>query len=243
MVKLEARPSAVEIDRQRTALVVVDMQNDFGARGGMFDRAGIDISAIQAAAEATRPVLDAARSAGIPIVYLQMQHSSGLSDLGPEDGPHWTKHRPLGVGETMDAPDGSEGQILIEDTWNTRIVDSLARDEGDHVVAKHRYSGFFETELDDLLHELGVKFLLFTGATTSVCVESTVRDAMFRDYTCIVLEDCTAEPIGGDLPRSNHEASLTVIETLLGWVSSSDALLAALASREKPRGRYMIQRG
>ena len=140
-------------------------------------------------------------------------------------------------------PTAPEGQILIEDTWNTRIVDALAPDEGDHVVVKHRYSGFFETELDDLLHELGVKFLLFTGATTSVCIESTVRDAMFRDYTCIVLEDCTAEPIGGDLPRSNHEASLTVIETLLGWVSSSDVLLAALASREKPRGRYMIQRG
>jgi ureidoacrylate peracid hydrolase len=75
-----------------------------------------------------------------------------------------------------------------------------------------------------------VKFLLFTGATTSVCVESTVRDAMYRDYTSIVLEDCTAEPIGADLPRTNHEASLTVIETLFGWVSNADAAREILAA-------------
>ena len=128
------------------------------------------------------------------------------------------------------SPEGSEGRILVEDTWNTQIVDLLAPEPGDHIVPKHRYSGFFETGLDTLLRSLGVKFLLFTGATTSVCVESTVRDAMYRDYTSIVLEDCTAEPIGADLPRTNHEASLTVIETLFGWVSNADAAREILAA-------------
>jgi ureidoacrylate peracid hydrolase len=71
--------------------------------------------------------------------------------------------------------------------------------------------------------------LLVTGCTTSVCVEATVRDAMYRDYTCIVLEDCTAEPIGADLPRSNHDASLLTMETLYGWTSSSPVLCDALA--------------
>jgi ureidoacrylate peracid hydrolase len=70
---------------------------------------------------------------------------------------------------------------------------------------------------------LGVTHLLVTGCTTSVCVESTVRDATFRDYTCVVLEVCTAEPLG------THEASLKVIETLFGWVSNVGAVLAALA--------------
>ena len=98
----------------------------------------------------------------------------------------------------------------------------LAPEPGDIVVSKHRYSGFYETELDDVLRGLGVTHLLVTGCTTSICVESTVRDAMFRDYHCVVLEDCTAEPLG------THDASLKVIEALFGWVSNTDAVLAAL---------------
>jgi ureidoacrylate peracid hydrolase len=223
MVTLEARPDSVTLDPRRAAVLVIDMQNDFGAPGGMFERAGIDISGIEAAAEATRPVLRAAREAGIPVVYLKMEHPPDLSDAGPADGPHRIKHAPLGLG------DG--GDTLIRGTWNTAIVDALAPERGDHVVSKHRYSGFFETGLDDLLRGLGVTHLLVTGCTTSVCVESTVRDAMFRDYTCVVLEDCAAEPIGDGLPRSNHEASLTVIETLFGWVSNGAAVCGALSPR------------
>jgi ureidoacrylate peracid hydrolase len=85
--------------------------------------------------------------------------------------------------------------------------------------------------LDDLLRRLGVRYLLVTGCTTSVCVESTVRDAMFHDYSCIVLEDCTAEPIGAGLPRTNHDASLLVIETLFGWVSNARAACEALSQQ------------
>jgi ureidoacrylate peracid hydrolase len=117
----------------------------------------------------------------------------------------------------------------VRDSWNTQILDAPTPEPGDHVVSKHRYSGFFETELDDVLQGLGVDYLPVTGCTTSVCVESTVRDAMFRDYSCIVLEDCTAEPIGAGLSRTNHEASLLVIETLFGWVSNAGAVCDALA--------------
>jgi ureidoacrylate peracid hydrolase len=160
-----------------------------------------------------------------------MEHAPDLSDVGPEDGPHWIKHSRLRVGDEIVAPDGSMGRILVRDTWNTQILDSLAPEPGDTVVSKRRFSGFFETELDEVLRGLGVTHLLVTGCTTSVCVESTVRDAMFRDYTCIVLEDCIAEPIGADLPGTNHEASLRVIETLFGWISSSGAVRAALATQ------------
>jgi ureidoacrylate peracid hydrolase len=226
---IEARPESAAVDLARTAVLVIDMQNDFGATGGMFERAGIDIAAIQAAAVATGPVLRAARQAGIPVVYLKMEHEPDLSDVGPADGPHWIKHRPVGVGDIVLAPDGSESRILVRGTWNTDILDALAPEPGDHVVSKHRYSGFFETRLDEVLRALGAQQLLVTGCTTSVCVESTVRDAMFRDYSCIVLEDCTAEPIGAGLPRSNHEASLLVIERLFGWVSNARAVIDALA--------------
>jgi ureidoacrylate peracid hydrolase len=231
---IEARPGAVEVDPKMCAVIVVDMQNDFGAPEGMFARAGIDISGIVEAAEATRPVLAAARDAGIPVIYLKMEHLEDLADAGPTDGPHWIKHLPLKVGSEMSAPDGSVGRILVRDTWNTEILDTLRPESGDHVVSKHRFSGFFETELDARLRTLGVRQLLVTGCTTSVCVESTVRDAMFRDYSCIVLEDCTAEPIGAGLPRTNHEASLLTIETLFGWVSNAPTVCKALARQAQP---------
>lgn len=200
----------------------------------MFGRAGIDVSGIQAAAVATRPVLHAARQAGIPVVYLKMEHAPDLSDAGPEDGPHRLKHKPMHVGEEVTAPDETRSRILVRDTWNTAVVPELAPEPGDIVVSKHRYSGFFQTELDDVLRGLGAKHLLVTGCTTSVCVESTVRDAMFRDYSCVVLEDCTAEPIGAAAPRSNKEASLLVIETLFGWVSTGAAVRRALERQAQP---------
>ncbi|MBA2702910.1 MAG: isochorismatase family protein [Blastocatellia bacterium] len=75
-----------------------------------------------------------------------------------------------------------------------------------------------------------IKHLILTGCTTSVCVDSTIRDAMYRDYQAILLADCTGEPIGYELPRSNHEASLLTIQALLGWVSGSDEFLKALGA-------------
>lgn len=75
---------------------------------------------------------------------------------------------------------------------------------------------------------LGIKYLIITGVTTSICVDSTVRDAMFRDYLCVLLKDCMSEPIGSNLQRTNHEASLLSAEVLLGWVSDSGAFLKAL---------------
>lgn len=93
---------------------------------------------------------------------------------------------------------------------------------------KTRYSGFYGTQLDSVLKERAVKWLFITGCTTSVCVESTLRDAMFRDYSCVLLADCTAEPIGQDFARTNHEASLLVIQTLFGWVSDSAEVIRAL---------------
>lgn len=148
--------------------------------------------------------------------------------MGPEGAPNHDRHLFFGVGQCVDAPDGTKSRILIRDTWNTEIVVELRPAPEDTVVYKHRFSGFFETDLGARLRGLGATDLIFTGCTTSVCVESTIRDAMFRDYRCLLLEDCTAEPIGEGLARSNHEASLLVIETLFGWVSTSAELTEAL---------------
>jgi ureidoacrylate peracid hydrolase len=194
----------------------------------MFGRAGIDLTGIRATIEPISHVLASARRAGIKVVYLKMAFRSDLSDAGAPDSPNWLKHLPMKAGESITAPDGGPSRVLIRDTWNTEIVDELSPEPGDIVVYKHRFSGFFETDLDAILKNWGILNLVFTGCTTSVCVESTIKDAMFRDYHCLLLEDCTAEAIGAGLPRSNHDATLLVIQLLVGWVSDSATWLEAL---------------
>lgn len=227
-VTLNAKPELLILDLHRTAVIVVDMQNDFASKGGSFDRAGIDISSIQKIVPAAASAVDQARKARIKIVYLKMGFQPDLSDAGPHSSPNWIKHQRLQIGAPNHAPDGSPSRILVRDTWDTDIIDELKPASGDIVLYKHRFSGFFETELDATLKRMNIKYLIFAGATTSVCVESTLRDAMFRDYIPVVLADTTAEPIGNG---SNYDASLRVIQTLFGWVSDSTEFAKALAAR------------
>ena len=219
-VTIDAKPKSLVIDPRETAVIAVDMQNDFGAEGGMFASKGLPIEAARATIEPTARVLEEARAVGMTVVYLKMEFARDLSNLGGPNAPNREKHLGFGVGA---------GDFLIEGTWNTDIVPELAPEPGDVLVSKQRYSGFFRTELDDVLREREIKNLVFVGWTTSVCVESTLRDAFFRDYRCVVLSDCTAEVVGSELTRTNHEASLLVIEGLFGWVTDSASLVQALA--------------
>jgi len=229
---INAKPEPITIEIPKTAVIVVDMQNDFGSKGGMFNRAGLDISMIRSAVPPTSRVLASARQRGIAIIYLKMGFRADLSDLGDFESPNRTRHLLFGVGQKFSAPDGTEGRMLVRDTWNTDIVSELKPKTEDRIVYKHRFSGFFETELHDILKRLGIRYLIVTGCTTSVCVESTVRDAMFRDYSCVLLADCMGEPIGNDLPRSNHEASLLTMQTLFGWVSNSEEFVKSLRLKQ-----------
>src|SRR6267154_4513492 len=113
VVSINTRSEAVTIDTAFTAVIVVDMQNDFGAKGGMFDRAGIDISGIQKAVAPISKVLDLARQCDIKIIYLKMGFRPDLSDLGSPESVNRVRHLRFGVGQTMHAPDGSESRILI----------------------------------------------------------------------------------------------------------------------------------
>ena len=230
-VVVPARPTPVRIETEKSAVIVVDMQNDFASPGGMFDRAGIATTGIAALIEPIGHVLDHARVAGLRVVYLKMAFRPDLSDAGYPDSPIWTKHIPLAAGELVDAPNGAPSRVLIRDTWNTDIVPELAPHADDVVVYKSRYGGFHGTELEALLRAWGVETLMFVGATTSVCVETTVREAVARDFHCVVLEDCVAEPIAADQPRSNQDATLEVLERL--FASISDAPVAAERDRHR----------
>jgi ureidoacrylate peracid hydrolase len=239
LATIDATPKPITVDTARTAGLVVDMQNDFGAKGGMFDLAGHDLSLVRATIAPTAGVLAALRRAGIRIVYLKMGYQPDLSDLGPPDSPNRLRHS--AVGRAATAPDGRESRILIRDTWNTDILDELKPEPGDAVIYKTRYSGFYGTDLDSVLRQHQVKWLVVAGLSTSVCVESTIRDAMFRDYSCVLLADCTAEPVGHEFTRGNHEASLLVIQVRFGWIAGSADVLRALdqgadARSGKPHG-------
>jgi ureidoacrylate peracid hydrolase len=230
LVTVPAQPRPLKIDLRKTAVVVVDMQNDFLTRSGLLDRAGVDVTSIRKIVPRIRETLQVMRNAGLPIVYLKMGYRPDLSDIGSEGSPMGVENRNTHVGERMRAPDGREGRLLIRDTWNTDIVDELRPHKDDLIVYKTRYSGFCTTDLDAILKRRGMRTLMMMGCTASVYVESTLRDAMFRDYSPVLLADCTAEPIGQELPRSNHEASLWLIrEAPFGTVTTSAEFVKAEA--------------
>jgi ureidoacrylate peracid hydrolase len=224
MPKLQARPEPVEVDLGRSAIVAVDMQNAFASKGGMLDLAGVDISGAPRVVRAIRGILEAARRAGIPVVYLQMGYKPDLSNSGGPNSPNWHKQLALHL---MNQNPQLKGKILTEGTWDFAIVDELRPETGDIVVVKTRYSGFAGTTLDSLLRTRGIRYLFFAGIATNVCVESTLRDAYFLDYWPILLVD-GAMPAG---PPSAHEATLFNVESFFGWTMRSEDLLATLQSQ------------
>ncbi len=125
----------------------------------MFDRAGIDISGIQEAIAPTARVLASARRAGIKIVYLKMGYRPDLSDLGAPDAP--SRHlEALDVGQTIKGPDGKDGRVLIRDTWGHRYRREIKPLSTDIVIYKHRFRGFYQTELDAVLKKESTKHLI-----------------------------------------------------------------------------------
>jgi ureidoacrylate peracid hydrolase len=211
------------------------MQNVFGATGGMFDRAGIDISVIRRSIAPTARVISAARAARLPVIYVKEEHRPDLSDIGAEGSPHWRMCQRMAVGAEVAAPDGRPSRIHVAGTWNTEILPEVTPEDGDIIVTKRRYSAFYDTELEMRLRALGIRYLVVTGCTTSICIESTIRDAAFRDYISVLPVDCTGQPARSGSSYSGHEESLRIIERTFGWLSSSDRVSKAFRGSEGGR--------
>jgi ureidoacrylate peracid hydrolase len=223
MVLVPAEPEGIEIDPARTAVIVVDMQNAFASRGGMLELAGVDITGADEVVGANKRVIAAARTHGIDVVYLQIGYDREQSNAGGPLSPHPMKELGLCL---MRARPELTGTILTYGTWDFDVVDALKPEPGDLVVYKNRYSGFAGTNLDQHLRVRNKRHLLFTGIATNVCVESTLRDAYFLEYWPLLISDATMQ--AG--PPSLQEASLMNVRTFFGWVTTSEALVAALAS-------------
>ncbi len=225
MGSLAARPAPVELTLAETALMIVDMQNSFATKGGMFDLAGFDISGADAAVAVTRKLLDACRKAGVKVVHLQMTYQPDLSDGGGPSSPNF--HKELGLCMMRARPELA-GKLLVEGTWDWQIVDALAPVAGEKIVKKTRYSGFVNTDLEAWLRGQGIRNLLFTGIATNVCVESTARDAFFAEFWPIMVEDA----MNHSGPDFNRQSTLWNFEHVFGWVTQSADVMAVLERAE-----------
>jgi ureidoacrylate peracid hydrolase len=223
-MKLNARPNPIEVDFEKSAIVVVDMQNAFASKGGMLDIAGADITDAPRVVRVIRAVLDAARENGVAVVYLRMAYKPDLSDSGGPNSPNF--HKELAMTLMCSRP-SLKGKVLTEGTWDADIVAGLAPQPGDLVITKTRYSGFAGTPLDSQLRMRGLQFLFFAGIATNVCVESTLRDAYFHDYWPILLSDA-AMPAG---PAAAHDATLFNVESFFGWTTTSQELVSHLRQK------------
>ncbi|WP_110648327.1 pyrimidine utilization protein B [Salinicola peritrichatus] len=221
-IVLAGRPEAIAMPRSETALIVVDMQNAYASKGGYLDLAGFDVSATGPVIERIAQAIRIAHAAGITVVFFQNGWDADYVEAGGPGSPNWHKSNAL---KTMRQQPELHGQLLAKGSWDYALVDELKPQDGDIVLPKPRYSGFFNTPLDSILRARGIRHLLFTGIATNVCVESTLRDGFFLEYFGCVLEDATYQ--AG--PRSAHDAAIFNIETFFGWGSSVAAFEAACA--------------
>ena len=220
-VTLKAEPEAITLDTERTALVVVDMQNAFCKKGGLFDYIGsLNEDRTKRIIETDKTVISLFRRMGIKIIYLRMTYDSDPASIGPES-PHYWKERGLKL--IRENPE-LKGKFLTEGTWDWEIVDELKPSPQDIVVNKCRFSGFVNTELDSVLKSDSIKYLVFVGLFTNICVESTLRDAFFHEYFPVLVSDAC----GNTGPDYLQDATVWNVTSVFGWVTTSDDLIKAL---------------
>lgn len=182
------------MDPTRTALLTIDLQNDFLHPKGAYGRAGQTAAAIAALPARIRPLRDALRAAGG--LYISAQFTLVPGPDGPLISPHLKALRPfLGAGDF--APGG----------WGHALVDELQ--PADFTVEKVAYSAFWQTRLDFILKKMGIETLIVGGIVTNGGVASTIRDAHLRDLHTILLTDgCAA------FRDEVHQATLTSLGTV-----------------------------
>lgn len=190
----------------RTALVVVDMQNDFCDPGGFYAAAGRDITALRAVIPPARRLLDRARGAGMPVVFTRL-----LPD--PERGPMQARHRLVPRRWT------ARGARLEPGTWGAQIVGELAPHPAELVVDKAGYSAFEGTSLERSLRERGVDTLLLAGVVGYACVLATGFGAFDRDFDVVLVTDAV-----GSWEVGPGEAAHSIVDLLLGHAVGSDQL-------------------
>jgi ureidoacrylate peracid hydrolase len=224
MVTVQAKPESLQIDVHRSAVIVVDMQNAFVSKGGMFDVSGLDISAAGSVIRNNKKLIKAAREAGCKVVYLMMSYDSNYVDSGGPESPNW--HKELGLAMMRKNP-AAWGKYVTRGSWDEEICSDLKPGPEDMVIRKSRYSGFHGTNLDSILKSYNIKYCLYTGVATNVCVESTLRHGYFLDYWPILVTDA----VNNAGPPMTQKATLWNVESAFGWLATTADLVKAFAGK------------
>jgi nicotinamidase-related amidase len=224
MIKVSAEPYPFTFDGAHVALLCIDFQRDFVEPGGFGASLGNDVSLLRSTIEPTRRVLDAARRHRWMVVHTREGHRPDLSDLFPAK-------RDRGQPMLRIGDEGPMGRLLVRGSEGHDIVPELAPGPGEVVLDKPGKGSFYATDLETILRARGITYLVVTGVTTEVCVQSTVREANDRGFECLVLSDCT----GSYFPQF-YESALAMFKAqggIVGWVGTSNDLLTALDTVEE----------
>jgi ureidoacrylate peracid hydrolase len=203
---------ADKVRPQHTAVLLVDVQNDFCAKGGAMHREGRDLSLVQAMVPRLANFIEAARAAGVKCVWIRNVYNTG---------PNWYLSE-VWLEQAKRRRNGAYVQYPVCEpgAWNGDFYQ--VRPQPDEViVTKHRYGAFESTDLDLVLRSMGVRTVIMTGIATNVCVETTARQAFLRDYYVVFASDCTAT-----YSQAQHDATLSNIDQYFGQVVQAEEVMA-----------------
>ena len=219
MTTIAATPFPFSFDVATAALVIIDMQRDFVEPGGFGASLGNDVTRLQGIVPAVRRVLAAWRARDGLVVHTRESHLPDLSDCPPAKRLRGTPT--LRIGDT-----GPMGRVLVRGEPGNEIVPELAPVDGEIVIDKPGKGAFHDTGLHETLQDFGITHLVFTGVTTEVCVQTSMREANDRGYDCLLLEDCTASYF-----PEFKAATLAMIAAqgaIVGWTAPSQPLIEGL---------------
>lgn len=217
-----SRGREVTFDLQRSAAIVIDMQNDFCHPEGWLGQIGVDVAAARAPIAPLQQLLPALRQAKMPVIWLNWGNRADRLNLSP--ALHHV-YNPYGNGVGLGDPLPASGAPVLEaGSWAAAVVDELTPAASDIRIDKYRMSGFQDTVLDSVLRNLGVTTLLFAGVNVDQCVLCTLQDANFHGFDCLLLEDCSATTS----PGYCLDATLYNVQQCFGFVIQSADLLHQL---------------
>lgn len=222
VVEFPAAPRMVRLDLARTAVLIVDMQNDFCHPDGWLASIGVDVSPTRALIARLARYVPKLRSAGLPILWVNWGNRPDLLNISPS---LLNVYDPNGAGVGLGAALPANGSpVLQAGSWAAAVVDELTVDPADIRIDKYRMSGFWDTPLDSILRNLGVGTLLFAGVNLDQCVMCTLQDANFLGYDCILMEDCAATTS----PPFCTDATLYNVRQCFGFTASAADIAASV---------------
>ena len=227
-VRLPTHTDVIELDVHRSALVVVDMQNDFCHPEGWFGQKGVSMRATRKPIPVLAELLPAWRHAGGRVVWLNWGVRADTANLAPVvqfKAMRADAEGQPGVGYAQASP-LDHGPSVVPGSWGAQVVEELPVAAGDFTVFKHRLSGFWDNELDSLLRQQGITTLLFGGVNTDRCVFASLQDAGFLGYDCVLLKDACGTPSPAYVTRAIH----FLVDKLHGFVGTAEALIPALTA-------------